>query len=98
VRRSQPVALCACPQVYALEGRLSYIRVDELDWFGETTVSSLPTPASYSDAVHPDWRQRALAMLRITSPHLVGRPEYTGAADPVPLYELGMPPMPMDPP
>jgi len=82
--------LAEAMQMFAAEGRLSYMCADGLDWFGEQTVASLPTPASYSSAVQPEWRQRALTMLRITSPHLVALGGYThDLASAVPLYELG---------
>ena len=91
--------LAEAMQVFASEGRLSYMTVDDLDWFGEQTVASLPMPPSLpmQSAVMPEWRQRALAMLRITSPHLVAVSGYSagvyageaGTCPPVPLYELG---------
>ena len=37
--------LAEAMQVFAAEGRLSYITVQDLDWFGEQTVASLPTTA-----------------------------------------------------
>ena len=85
--------LAEAMQVVASEGQLSYISVGDYDWFGEQTVASLPTPASFSSAVQPEWRQRALDMLRITSPHLVALSGYSNLAGqelpPVPLYDLG---------
>ena len=87
--------LAEAMQVFAQEGRLSYMAVQGLDWFGEQTVASLATNSSAfaSQAVMPEWRQRALDMLRITSPHLVALSGYSNAAGqelpPVPLYELG---------
>jgi len=83
--------LAEAMQVFAAEGQLSYVSVGDLDWFGEQTVASLPTP-DHSSAVSPEWRLRALHMLRITSPHLVALTGYinaNGEETTVPLYELG---------
>lgn len=58
--------------MFAENGKLSYISCDEYDWFSEQTVASLHMQReSCSAAVLPEWRSRALDMLRITSPHLV---------------------------
>lgn len=61
--------LAEAMQVFASEGQLEYIAVEGLDWFGEQTVASLPM-LTFSPAVVPEWRERALALLRITSPNL----------------------------
>ena len=49
--RVSHLSLCAAPcmQVFASEGRLSYMTVDDLDWFGEQTVASLPTPMQFGE-------------------------------------------------
>ena len=62
--------LAEAMQVFAENGRLTYISCGEYDWFSEQTVASLHMQ-SCSAAVLPEWRSRALDMLRITSPHLV---------------------------
>jgi len=83
--------LAEAMQVFASEGQLAYVTVGDNDWFGEQTVASLPTP-DHSSAVSPEWRLRALHMLRITSPHLVALTGYlnvNGDEEMVPLYELG---------
>lgn len=78
--------------VFASEGCLSYLAAEELEWFGESTVASLPTPI-HSTAVLPHWRQRALSMLRMTSPHLMAVPTPGPADEPDELFggEVGGP-------
>ena len=75
--------LAEAMQVFASKGKLSYVLTDELDWFSEQTVASLHT-RSFSTAVEPEWRERALAMLRVSSPHLSAENPWT-----TPLYDLG---------
>jgi choline kinase len=48
------------------DGRAAYLTTGGLEWFGEPTVTSLPTPI-YSQAIKPEWRDRALRMLRSAS-------------------------------
>ena len=61
-------------------------------------VRCAPAVPCFSPAVQPEWRTRALKMLRVTSPHLLSatgvasdRNGCSGIGDPevVPLYELG---------
>jgi choline kinase len=49
--------LAEAMQIFAQEGRLSYVTVDGLDWFSEQTVASLVSPC-HSAAVLPEWRHK----------------------------------------